>query len=266
QDQQQHTGRRAQDDGSERLLEHLLELRIAARLDGDERAGQQGGEERDEDHRSVATTSRSRASAVSIGFGTRPGTPRADWPSVRRLQDACQRPVRWPNVAVVHVSRSITPASPLMATDRRQIHWYVACTATSGGGPLMKRIAAFLGISLMTAFPLTAAMAQQSSSSSGQPASGTPSAQQQPSSQQQMLVGSDSLVGSTVRNQEGQDIGKVSRLMIDPSDGRVASVIISTGGALGVGASTISVPWNSVKVGQDRGKVIVSTSQNLENA
>ena len=114
----------------------------------------------------------------------------------------------------------------------------------------MKRIATLLGISLMTALPIGGALAQQSA--------GTPPASEA------VLVGSDSLVGSAVRDTDGRDIGKVSRLMIDPNDGRITSVIIATGGTLGMGSSMISVPWSSVKVGQDRGKLIVTASQTLE--
>lgn len=114
----------------------------------------------------------------------------------------------------------------------------------------MKRIATLLGISLMTALPIGGAVAQQSA--------GTPPAPEA------VLVGSDSLVGSAVRDTDGRDIGKVSRLMIDPNDGRITSVIIATGGTLGMGSNMISVPWSSVKVGQDRGKLIVTANQTLE--
>jgi sporulation protein YlmC with PRC-barrel domain len=114
----------------------------------------------------------------------------------------------------------------------------------------MKRIATLLGISLMTVLPIGGALAQQSA--------GTPPASEA------VLVGSDSLVGSAVRDTDGRDIGKVSRLMIDPNDGRITSVIIATGGTLGMGSNMISVPWSSVKVGQDRGKLIVTASQTLE--
>src|SRR5580765_7114585 len=114
----------------------------------------------------------------------------------------------------------------------------------------MNWIATLLGVSLMMSALTASAVAQQPT----------------PTSPQAILVGSDSLVGGTVRDSEGRDIGKVSRLMIDPNDGRITSIIIATGGTLGVGSNTISVPWNSVKIGQDRGKVIVTASQTLESA
>jgi sporulation protein YlmC with PRC-barrel domain len=117
----------------------------------------------------------------------------------------------------------------------------------------MKRIATLVGIASLVAAPMAAALAQQPASPT------TPS-------QNTVLVGSDSLVGSTVRSSDGRDVGKVDRLMIDPSDGRIASVVISTGGTLGVGSNMMSLPWTSVKIGQDRGKVIVTANQMLETA
>ena len=114
----------------------------------------------------------------------------------------------------------------------------------------MNWIATLLGVSLMMSALTASAVAQQPT----------------PTSPQAILVGSDSLVGGTVRDSEGRDIGKVSRLMIDPNDGRVTSVIIATGGTLGVGSNTISVPWSSVKIGQDRGKLVVTASQTLDSA
>lgn len=122
----------------------------------------------------------------------------------------------------------------------------------------MKPIASMLVIASAIALPFGPALAQQSGAT---PSTGSPG-----TGQQQVLVGSDSLVGSTVRNSEGRDVGKVDRLMIDPKDGRVTSVVVATGGTLGMGSSTISLPWNAIKVGQDQGKLIVIANQSLDAA
>ena len=148
----------------------------------------------------------------------------------------------------------------------------------------MKPIPAFLIVLSLIALPISLVQAQPTNPPAGSPpaaqppapsspppSSSAPSSNVQPgaaqpaSAQSQLLVGSDSLVGSTVRNSEGRDVGKVSRLMIDPNDGRVASVVVAMGGTLGVGSNTIAVPWNSVKLAQDRGKVIVTTNVALES-
>jgi sporulation protein YlmC with PRC-barrel domain len=117
----------------------------------------------------------------------------------------------------------------------------------------MKRIGAILvALTLMAMLPMGGALAQQPAAT--------------PSASQAVLIGSDSLVGSEVRDTEGRDIGKVSRLMIDPNDGRISSLVIAAGGTLGMGSNTIAVPWGAVKVGQDRGKLIVTASRTLDAA
>jgi sporulation protein YlmC with PRC-barrel domain len=128
----------------------------------------------------------------------------------------------------------------------------------------MKLIATLVAITSLTVLPAAVTLAQQpASSTSPQSApSGTPGTD----NRAQVLVGSDSLVGSTVRNSEGRDVGTVERLMIDPQEGRVIAVIVTTGKKLGMGGHTISVPWNTVKVGQDQGKIVVSTNQTLDSA
>jgi sporulation protein YlmC with PRC-barrel domain len=102
------------------------------------------------------------------------------------------------------------------------------------------------------------AIAQSSSSpspSSGAPPSGS-------SQQSGVLVDANSIIGATVRSQ-GKDIGKVERLMVDPKDGRVRSVVIQMGGTLGVGGKSASMPWESVKVAQDGDRIIVSAEQQM---
>jgi sporulation protein YlmC with PRC-barrel domain len=81
--------------------------------------------------------------------------------------------------------------------------------------------------------------------------------------QQSVLIDSGSLVGSTVRNAEGKDIGKVSGLMIEPKDGKVQSVVVSMGGTLGIGANSVSMPWNQVKIAQDQGRLVVTVDQHI---
>ncbi|HUF91491.1 MAG TPA: PRC-barrel domain-containing protein, partial [Candidatus Limnocylindria bacterium] len=45
--------------------------------------------------------------------------------------------------------------------------------------------------------------------------------------QQGVLIDSGSLVGSSVRDAQGKDLGKVSSLMIDPQDGTVQTVVVT---------------------------------------
>lgn len=76
-----------------------------------------------------------------------------------------------------------------------------------------------------------------------------------------VMIDSKSLIGSTVRSSDGKDVGKVERLMIDPKDGRVRTVVITMGGTLGVGGNAVAMAWDQVKVAQDQGKLVVMVEQ-----
>jgi sporulation protein YlmC with PRC-barrel domain len=82
-----------------------------------------------------------------------------------------------------------------------------------------------------------------------------------------LLIDAGSLIGSVVRTPDGKDVGRVSALMIDPHDGRIASAVVTVGGVLGVGGSTVGVPWNALRIGQDKQKLVVTMEENtLERA
>jgi sporulation protein YlmC with PRC-barrel domain len=107
------------------------------------------------------------------------------------------------------------------------------------------------------------AAAQSSSGTSWPPASGAAQSSTSPSTAASgVLVDASSIIGATVRAQ-GKDIGKVERLMVDPKDGRVRTVVVQQGGTLGMGGKSVSMPWESVKVGQDGGRIVVTTEQQM---
>jgi sporulation protein YlmC with PRC-barrel domain len=83
------------------------------------------------------------------------------------------------------------------------------------------------------------------------------------SAQQGVLIDSGSLIGSAVRDAQGKDLGKVSRLMIDPQDGKVQSVVVSMGGTLGMGGNSVAMPWDQVKIAQDQGRLVVTVDQQM---
>jgi sporulation protein YlmC with PRC-barrel domain len=61
----------------------------------------------------------------------------------------------------------------------------------------------------------------------------------------------DRLVGTDVINQAGDDVGTVDDVVLE-RDGRVAAVIITTGGVLGIGARTVALPWDRLDVSRDQ--------------
>jgi sporulation protein YlmC with PRC-barrel domain len=80
-------------------------------------------------------------------------------------------------------------------------------------------------------------------------------------------VDAKSLIGSTVRGQDGKDIGKVANIMVDTTTGAVTSVLVSMGGVAGIGARDVAVPWKDVKIGRDgRNLVVAIPSDVLQSA
>jgi sporulation protein YlmC with PRC-barrel domain len=82
------------------------------------------------------------------------------------------------------------------------------------------------------------------------------------------LVDSSSLIGSTVRNADGKDVGKLDRLMIDPATGRVTYAVIVVGSTLGMGGKSVALPWTNVKLtqGNDQSLIVVVEQQMLDRA
>jgi sporulation protein YlmC with PRC-barrel domain len=67
-----------------------------------------------------------------------------------------------------------------------------------------------------------------------------------------------SLIGASVKDPQGQNVGKVEELVIDPQESRIKEAVVSVGGFLGIGAKSVAVPWNDVKLGPDGDTVAIA--------
>lgn len=54
------------------------------------------------------------------------------------------------------------------------------------------------------------------------------------------------IIGSEVKNHEGESIGKIEDVMLDLTAGRIGYVVLSFGGVLGFGDKLFAVPWASL--------------------
>jgi hypothetical protein len=61
------------------------------------------------------------------------------------------------------------------------------------------------------------------------------------------LIGSDKVEGTEVRRPSGEHLGTIRRVMIEKISGKVAYVVMSFGGFLGVGEDFYPVPWDRLK-------------------
>jgi sporulation protein YlmC with PRC-barrel domain len=102
--------------------------------------------------------------------------------------------------------------------------------------------------------------ANQSSQSPPSASSRTPDAL---TAVQGILLSTETLLGSDVKNPQAQDVGTLKQLMVDPHTGRVMYAVVAMGGFLGMGEKTVIVPWNALEVGRDGKSLVLNVSQQM---
>jgi sporulation protein YlmC with PRC-barrel domain len=81
------------------------------------------------------------------------------------------------------------------------------------------------------------------------------------------VLGAGTLTGDRVRNNAGDDLGKIEEIMIDLETGRVAYAVLSFGGFLGIGDKLFMVPWGAMTVDQSAHQFVLDVQRaQLEKA
>ena len=78
-----------------------------------------------------------------------------------------------------------------------------------------------------------------------------------------VLLSTETLLGSNVKNPQGQDVGDLKQLMLDPHAGRVMYAVVAMGGFLGLGEKTVIVPWNALEVARDGKSLVLNVSPQM---
>lgn len=76
------------------------------------------------------------------------------------------------------------------------------------------------------------------------------------------------MIGTEVDNPQGENLGKIEEIVIDPADNRVAYAVLSFGGFLGLGEKYFAIPWNALQHKGEDGETMVLDvdKERLENA
>jgi sporulation protein YlmC with PRC-barrel domain len=61
-------------------------------------------------------------------------------------------------------------------------------------------------------------------------------------------VKASTLTDMPVRNQQGETRGEIEDVMIDPSEGRIAFVILDFGGWFDLGGNLVAAPWEALSL------------------
>jgi hyperosmotically inducible periplasmic protein len=75
------------------------------------------------------------------------------------------------------------------------------------------------------------------------------------------------VIGMTVKNNQGEKLGKVENMLVDLSSGRIVAVVVSSGGFLGMGDELSAVPPTTLRFNAERDGLQLDVSkETLSNA
>lgn len=81
------------------------------------------------------------------------------------------------------------------------------------------------------------------------------------------VMAASTLDSDRVFSTDGDEVGKVKDIMLDVESGRIAYMVMSSGGFLGIGDKLLAVPWNALTLDVDRKCFVLDlTSERVKNA
>jgi len=75
------------------------------------------------------------------------------------------------------------------------------------------------------------------------------------------LIGSDKVEGTYVYRSNGENVGTIQRIMLDKRSGKVAYVVMSFGGFMGIGEDYYPLPWNRLTYNERLGGYEVNINE-----
>lgn len=84
---------------------------------------------------------------------------------------------------------------------------------------------------------------------------------------QPSVLSATTMIGDSVTNRSGEDLGKIEELMIDLGRGSVAYAVLSFGGVLGMGDKLFAIPFQALKLDADHECFVLDVDkEKLKNA
>jgi len=81
------------------------------------------------------------------------------------------------------------------------------------------------------------------------------------------VMDADTLIGDSVVNAAGEDLGEIKAIMLDVTTGRIAYAVLSFGGFLGMGNKLFAIPWSALTLDTDEKRFILNIGkERLDNA
>ncbi|WP_447979351.1 PRC-barrel domain-containing protein [Candidatus Nitrospira bockiana] len=69
------------------------------------------------------------------------------------------------------------------------------------------------------------------------------------------------LIGKDVKNAQGEDLGEIKDIVLDPYYGKVAYAVLSFGGFLGLGDKYFAIPWRALEPAKDGDHLLLNVDK-----
>jgi sporulation protein YlmC with PRC-barrel domain len=140
----------------------------------------------------------------------------------------------------------------------------------------MKRTSNFMAVlSIVGLLFVAASFAQQREGPPGgspgvspsRPSEQTPAMESSKPQDAPTVPKASTFIGSPVENQQGESLGKIGDLVIDPNVGRITYAALSYGSVLGLGGKLFAVSWETLQLQPDGKTFVLNISkETLENS
>jgi sporulation protein YlmC with PRC-barrel domain len=81
------------------------------------------------------------------------------------------------------------------------------------------------------------------------------------------LLSATTIIGDTVRNKSGDNLGKIEDLMLDLEYGNIAYAVLSFGGFMGMGNKLFAIPWKALTLDAEEKEFVLNVAkESLEDA
>ena len=75
------------------------------------------------------------------------------------------------------------------------------------------------------------------------------------------------LIGDSVKNREGENLGNLKEIMLDVQSGRIAYGVLESGSVLGMGGKLFAIPFEAFTVDEQNEKLILNVDkETIKNA
>jgi len=68
----------------------------------------------------------------------------------------------------------------------------------------------------------------------------------------QQVSRASKIIGTKVKNPNGENLGDIKDIVIDPKNGKVVYGVVSFGGILGMGDKLFAIPWDTLRWNRDK--------------